>query len=100
MQIVPLGKKTVTSAGTRVQLSSTIKHCHSVIIRALPTNGVNKIYIGDVTVANNFTGAFYVLEAGDVFSSAALGLNSLDLTTIYIDADSNNGDVVAGAIIE
>jgi len=92
MAAVKLGTKTtVSSAGTRVQLSSSTAHqnLHNIHITADEDNA-GKVYVGDVTVAADLY--LEVLLAGDTIeipsplgSGAALG--NLDATTIYLDSD-------------
>lgn len=68
------GKKTVTTAGTRVTLASstTVK---SVTIKALSTN-TGFIYVGDTTVAS--TNGFQ-LSAGETISMDIANLNTVNL---------------------
>jgi hypothetical protein len=70
------GKKTVTTAGTRVALASS-QSVRSVCIKALQTNG-GYIYVGDVTTSST-TG--FQLLAGDTIS-----LDIANLSTIYLDS--------------
>lgn len=76
---------TVTTAGTRVQLSGSSVPIRSVCIKALTGNS-GKMYIGDVTVSASNG---YELPK-DV--SACLDINNLNL--VYVDA-SVNGEKVA-----
>ena len=62
--ILPAGKKLVTIAGTRVQLSALGSLCSGVYIKALAAN-VGKIYVGDITVSAT---AGYELSAGQEIS--------------------------------
>jgi len=70
------GKKTVTTAGTRVALASS-QAVRSVCIKALQTNG-GYIYVGDTSTSST-TG--FQLLAGDTIS-----LDIANLSTIYIDS--------------
>lgn len=76
------GKKTVTTAGTRVVLGTTV--AKSVTIRALATN-TGLIYVGDVTVAS--TNGFQ-LSAGE-----SVSLDISTLSRIYIDSSVNGEGV-------
>jgi len=70
------GKKTVTTAGTRVALASS-QAVRSVCIKALQTNG-GYIYVGDTSTSST-TG--FQLLAGDTIS-----LDIANLNTVYIDS--------------
>lgn len=72
------GIKTVTNAGTRVQLGT--QACRTVVIKALATN-TGIIYVGSSTVssANGFQ-----LQQGE---SVALSVNLLSV--IYLDSSVN-----------
>jgi hypothetical protein len=70
------GKKTVTTAGTRVTLAST-QAVRSVVIKALVGN-TGTIYVGNSTVAS--TNGF-ALSPGD-----SISLDIADLTTVNLDA--------------
>jgi len=92
MAAIKVGAKaTVSSAGTRVQLSTSSAHqnLHNVHITADEDNA-GKVYVGDSTVASDLY--VEVLLAGDsidiptpVGGGAALG--NLDATTIWLDSD-------------
>jgi len=92
MAAVKVGTKaTVTTAGTRVQLSSSANHqnLHNVHITADEDNA-GKVYVGDSAVTSDLY--LEVLLAGDsveiptpLGGGAALG--NLDATTIWLDSD-------------
>ena len=73
------GQKTVTTAGTRVQLATTTAVA-SLTIKAKRTN-TGSIYVGDSTVTSS-TG--FILAAGD-----SISLDISDLATIYLDSSVN-----------
>lgn len=77
------GRKTVTTAGTRVTLASS-QAIKSVAIKALITN-TGLIYVGDTTVAssNGFS-----LSAGDTIS-----LDIANLATVNLDSSVNGEGV-------
>ena len=79
------GKKTVTTAGTRVALSTPQTGTAPVAIKALAVI-VGLIYLGDSTVAS--TNGFQ-LSAGDVIILDFLG----DLSTLWIDSAVNGEGV-------
>jgi len=85
------GKATVSTATTRVQLTSSTAHqnLHNIHITADEDNA-GKVYVGDVTVTSDLY--LEVLLAGDsidipnpIAGGAALG--NLDATSIYLDSD-------------
>lgn len=77
------GKKTVTTAGTRVTLASS-QAIKSVCIKALQTNS-GYIYVGDGSVSST-TGI--QLLAGDTVS-----LDISNLATVYLDSSVNGEGV-------
>lgn len=77
---VLMGKVTVTTAGTRVQLSGTSKPSKAVVIRALETN-TGLVYVGDSTVASTNG---HRLSPGE-----SVGLEIADLTNVYLDSAVN-----------
>lgn len=78
------GKKTVTTAGTRVTLASTQALLSGVTIKALAAN-TGIIYVGNaiVAAANGFA-----LAAGQ-----SIFLNIADLATVNIDSSVNGEGV-------
>lgn len=83
--------KTVSSAGTRVQLFSSETPCHSFTIQANSGN-TGVIYLGDVTVSSTVYGA--AITKGTSFSASCDGNDSkLDLSLWYIDAGTSNDAV-------
>lgn len=83
------GKKTVTTAGTRVTLASSTV-VKSVTIKALVTN-TGLIYVGDTAVANTNG---YQLSAGDTVS-----LSIANLATVNLDSDVNGEGVTYVAVV-
>lgn len=91
---------TVSTAGTRVQLSATATPVSTVIITAKAANS-GKIYVGDDTVA---AGTGTELAAGSSLAVSAdmsgrPGGEEFVLSDFYIDA-ATNGDKVAVAYIK
>lgn len=91
--------KTVTSSGTRVQLSATSLPCAWAIIQPARANS-GKIFIGDVTVGT--TGILgYTLDTpvANVDLSnlrlppVASGPNTIDLSEIYVDTSASGCSV-------
>lgn len=104
---VALGAITVPTPGTPVQATnglpnpSAYKLCHGIMIEALPTN-VGKLYVGLFgMVKGTYVGVLAVLPAPTTNSypswSASIGYapNAIEVTQVYLDADSAND----GAII-
>lgn len=77
-------QKTVTTSGTRVQLTATPTTISSVVIKGLAAN-TGKIYVGDVTVT---TSNGFELAAGATISIAVN-----DLSKVYIDASANSQSI-------
>lgn len=71
------GSKTVTTAGTRVQLSDISIPCKKVTIQGLVAN-TNAIYVGDSSVSSSNG---YVLYATQSFTITPNNLN-----LVYLDA--------------
>lgn len=76
--------KTVTTAGTRVQISTTSRPVTGVIIRALSTN-TGTIYVGNATVASSNG---FPLLMGEAISIPINNLNK-----VYIDSSVNGEGV-------
>jgi hypothetical protein len=87
---------TITTAGTRVQLTSSVSHryCRSIYIEADDGNTGN-IFVGDVTVSSTRYAATLAAEQG--FSITVEG-EYLDARTIYLDA-ATNGDIAQWSAI-
>lgn len=73
---IPTGRKSVTTAGTRVALATTTP-CKSVTIKAFDTNS-GVIYVGDVTVSS---ANGYELYAGE-----SISFDVADVSTVNIDS--------------
>lgn len=84
------GSKNVTTAGTRVQLTTTTgTYCHWVVVTARPAN-TGKIVVGGAAVvatAGSEVGA-PILSAGD-----SCGLEINDLSKVWIDSTVNGEGV-------
>lgn len=81
-------QKTVTTAGTRVQVSTTDTVITSLVIQADPTN-TGKIYVGDSSVSS--TQASAALAAGQAFTidpdaSGRSGQEEYVLSDFWIDS--------------
>lgn len=80
------GQKTVTTAGTRVQLTTTNTGTHTVVIRALLGNTAGaKIYVGGSNVSSSNG-----LELGP---GDAVTIVTGNLANIYLDASTNTQSV-------
>lgn len=82
------GRKTVTTAGTEVQLTTTETPCHAVIIQALKTNTGLIAYGGSDVVAAAGSENGVILEPGEKDA-----IECLDASKIYIDSRVNGEGV-------
>lgn len=83
-------RKTVSSAGTAVKITSTSTPCKSIIIQALFSN-TSKIAVGDsATLATAGSESGVILTAG-----ASVTLPIIDLSLVYIDALVNGEGVTS-----
>lgn len=82
------GRKVVTTAGTRVQLSTTAVKCRSVAITA-ETDNTGVITVGGSTVV----GALATRQGTPLAAGATTSFDINDLSLIYIDT-TVNGDGV------
>jgi hypothetical protein len=73
------GQRTVTTAGTAVQLSTVSVPCYEIAIQAKRTN-TGRIYIGGAGIGNNDTGGV-MLNAEDIYTDYVT-----DLQQIYINS--------------
>lgn len=90
---VSTGRQTVATAGTRVQLTSSVVRARQVDVTALSTNTGN-ITVGDVAVvAAAGTRRGSALNAGDTWT----GYN-VDLSQLYIDS-TVNGEGVSYTVV-
>lgn len=97
MQMIPLGKVAVASAGTLQQLS-TETAVNRIILKAGSGN-TNKVYLGFQGLAKaTLANCFWELSPGGEFDSAQFGLNDIDPSKIYLDADTS-GNYVTGALM-
>lgn len=113
MALKALGKITVTTAGTRVRITSGQSvpganiSCQSITVQAWPAN-TGRIYVGTVAVVGS-TGVgvygYVPIPASDGTTSPGMSLgvegggNALNAADFYLDA-SVNGDSAIVTIIE
>jgi hypothetical protein len=82
---------TVTTAGTRVQLSSSAVPTRSITVQALPGNTGN-IYVGTVTVDST---KGHILQPGQAMKlSTDEGREELILSDYYVDSATSGDKVV------
>lgn len=98
--VVRSALKTVTTAGTRVQLSTSVIYAYGLKVKALAAN-TGIMYVGDVTVSAT---AGYPLPAGEEYAPLRDMPESLkglpvDLSQVYVDA-SVSGEKVAFTYFE
>lgn len=90
-------RKTVTTAGTREQLTTAKKTVPSVIFQAEQSN-TGKIYVGDDTVTS--TNCIVELSAGDTIELSASTFGDAqanwDLTDFFLDASVSTDGVFCG----
>lgn len=95
-------RKTVTTAGVAVPLSSANIFTESFVIRALSAN-TGVIYVGDSSSANSTSGMF--LAAGDANSKDAKpvtrgALQKFNLKLVYINSSVNGEGVIVEYVTE
>lgn len=88
--------KTVTTAGTRVQVASSKTLAKNLILSTPANTGV--IYFGDVTVAAAQQG-ITVPPSSQIKLSDLLGDKPIDLNLLYVDA-ATSGDKLSIAYFE
>lgn len=92
---------TVTTAGTRVQVSTTATPCASIYFEGLHTN-TGKIYVGDVTVSS--TNYMFELDAktGATIEGERLRgtTDELILSDFYVDSSVNGEKVVVTYLVK
>lgn len=95
VKVKPGGQVTVTTAGTRVQLSAVATRVTSVTIQALPAN-TGVIYVGDDSVDSTHTVAILAASQSTVISGDldGFGTQELLLSDIYLDS-SVSGEKIA-----
>lgn len=91
-------QKAVTTAGTQVPLSASVKNVWQVKIKALSTN-TGLIYVGDSSVSASVGFELSKNEYIDLSSIFAKDNFIMDLSEIYIDS-SVNGEGVSVAFLE
>lgn len=91
-------KKTVTTAGTRVKLSTDVKHVWQLKVKALSAN-TGLIYIGDNTVSLTVGYELSKTEEMDLSAIFAKDNFIMDLSEIYIDS-AVNGEGVCVSYLE
>jgi hypothetical protein len=89
-KFTPLGKTTVTTAGTRVRLTTSDTPASSVIIQADPANTGN-IYVGDVTVASTIAITLAPGQSITIGSDPTRGTGEeVILSDLYLDSSANS----------
>lgn len=87
------GAKTVTTAGTRVALSTTAVWARQIRLVA-PAGNAGNVFVGDVTVAASNGVALApgaILPLADLLGDNLDKLAAIDLSKCYVDA-ATNGD--------
>lgn len=88
-----LGKVTVTTAGTRVQITSSDIRATSVTIQADAAN-TGDMYVGDSTVASNKALTLDARESVSLNGDTVAGnTEEFNLSEIYVDSSVNGESV-------
>lgn len=90
-KLIPLAKKTVTTAGTRVQITTSDIRSSSILIQADSANS-GRIYVGDSTVASTLGVALTAGQSLTIDADNIRGTTEeFKLSDIWLDS-SANGD--------
>lgn len=93
-----LGKVTVTTAGTPVQIVTTTLNCNSVFFSTIAGQSGQQMYIGlKNMVKSTLVGVLHILEKSITTPAfldhwaivCGVGQSPIDLSTIWIDADTS-----------
>lgn len=93
IKLFTLPEVTVTTAGTRVQISAVDTRITTILIQADPAN-TGKIYVGDDLVSSTRASSVLSANASEAITSDASGRGGWEeftLSDFYLDA-SVNGD--------
>jgi hypothetical protein len=88
---------TVTTAGTRVQITSSHIVTTNIIIQALSGN-TGTVYVGNSSVSSSLCMVALAAGAAITLTPGAMGndMGGLDLSEFYIDASQNSQSVNVG----
>lgn len=86
-----LGSKSVTTAGTQVQLSATSVPCYEVLMQVNASN-TGSIYVGGASVDSS-TGIVLIAPAAATSQPVDIVLSAQNLNQIWIDSDVNGEGV-------
>jgi LysM repeat protein len=92
LKLFTLADVTVTTAGTRVQVSGSDLYVYSVSVQAKKAN-TGKIYVGDSSVSSS---RGYQLEPGEVITLNGFdgkATEEFNVTDLYVDATVNGEGV-------
>jgi hypothetical protein len=93
MKLKPLGKVTVVTAGTRVQITASDIRTGSIAIQADSAN-VGKVYIGDSSVSSSIRLGASANEIVSIDASDLRGnTEEFSLSDFYVDAETNGNSV-------
>jgi hypothetical protein len=106
MQVISLGKITVSSAGTPVQASSTSILAHKVIIEPLSTNS-GKSYVGTsaITVSSGagLIKTFLAVAASGINDQLVISAgdqgNSIDVSQFWFDVATNGQGFIVSYVL-
>ena len=100
-KMTSLGKVTVTTAGTPVQLTSAISAAQLWAVKAAAGN-TGKTYLGFSGMnKTTYSNVFWELGPGEVFPPPGFitGGNTINPSIVFVDADTNN-NYLSGFILE
>ena len=104
MGAISIGKVTVTTAGTPVQVTATSTRCQAISLQALSTN-TGKIYVGNAQAMSkstlaNVLGVVAVPTANTIPSASISqqGTAGLDASSFWLDSDNSGEGVLVGLI--
>lgn len=107
MALVSFGKKTVTVAGTPVQVTTTVTNLNTLYVQALSSNS-GKIYLGLAGIVKaSLANVLRVLVPPpttpltlDSFSpGSGVSVGPMDLSTIWLDSDNSGEGVLISYLV-
>jgi hypothetical protein len=105
--LVSFGKKTVTTAGTIVQVTTTPTNLNGLVIQALAAN-TGQIYVGlSNLVKSTLVGCLYVIgkpptafgELPRYIVQSGVSVAPVDLSVIWLDSDVSGEGVLISYLV-
>lgn len=97
MTITGLGKITVTTAGTPVQVTATPTKVHQILFSFDPADTTSTIFVKDA--AGNKIGALALGQPPLPFGGGSDAGDEIDISTLYVDANANSKGPIVGILI-